>query len=89
MPHYVYIIKSLKDSIYSKGYTEDFERRIIEQNEGLSQFTSAKCPWILVYVELHPDKRSALIRERKLKKCKKEYFEWLILQPSNLMRHEP
>jgi putative endonuclease len=86
MPHYVYIIKSLKDGTYYKGYTEDYERRISEHNEGLSHFTSSKCPWILVYVELHPHKRSALIRERKLKKCKKEYFEWLILQPSNILR---
>ena len=86
MPHYVYIIKSLKDGTYYKGYTEDYERRIIEHNEGLSQFTSSKRPWILVYVELHPDKRSALIREKKLKKCKKEYFEWLMLQPSNILK---
>ncbi len=86
MPHYVYIIKSSKDGTYYKGYTEDYERRIVEHNEGLSRFTSSKVPWILVYIEEHPDKKSALIREKKLKKCKKEYFEWLITQPSNLLK---
>ncbi len=86
MPHYVYIIKSSKDGTYYKGYTENYERRIVEHNEGLSRFTSSKVPWILVYIEEHPDKKSALIREKKLKKCKKEYFEWLITQPSNLLK---
>ena len=43
-------------------------------------------PWKLVYVELHETKRYALIREKKLKKSKTEYIEWLITQPTNILR---
>ena len=87
MSYYVYIIRSLKDGTYYKGSTEDYRKRFAEHNAGLSTFTAHKRPWVLLYVEVHPDKQSALIRERKLKKCKKEYFEWLALQPSNILLH--
>jgi putative endonuclease len=63
----------------------DYLRRFQEHNEGRTKFTSNQRPWQLIYVEEHPDKRSALIRERKLKKCKAEYFEWLKDQPSNIL----
>jgi predicted GIY-YIG superfamily endonuclease len=39
----------------------------------------------MIYVEAHPDKKQAIIREKKLKRCKAEYFEWLATQPSNLL----
>ena len=76
MPYYVYIIKSEKDSTYYKGSSDNYLKRFEEHNAGLSQYTSYKKPWRLIYVEKHPDKRSALIRERKLKRCKADYFEW-------------
>jgi len=47
-----------------------------------------KIPWELFYVEEQPDKRSMLIRERKLKRCKAEYFEWLRNQPSNILNRK-
>jgi putative endonuclease len=85
MPYYVYILKSLVDGTYYKGSTEDYIKRLQEHNSGLSQYTARKVPWVLIYVEQHPDKRSALIRERKLKRCKAEYFEWLVNQPTNFL----
>ena len=87
MPYYVYIIKSEVDGTYYKGSSENYMRRFEEHNAGLSKYTSNKIPWVLVYVEEHPDKRSALIRERKLKKCKAEYFEWLIRQQTNILNY--
>lgn len=88
MPYYVYIIRSQLDGTYYKGSSEDYIRRLEEHNAGLSQYTSAKIPWVLIYVEEHPDKRSALIRERKLKRCKAEYFEWLANQSSNVLKKQ-
>ncbi|MFC4758198.1 GIY-YIG nuclease family protein [Solitalea agri] len=85
MPFYIYILKSRKDGSFYKGFTEDYCKRLEEHNLGLSQFTSTKTPWELIYVEEHANKQSALIRERKLKKCKKEYFEWLCKQPTNIL----
>ena len=82
---YVYIIKSLKDRTYYKGFTEDYKKRLEEHNSGLSRFTSGKLPWQLIYVEAHSTKKDALIREKKLKKCKSDYFEWLALQNSNIL----
>jgi len=85
MAYYVYILKSQVDGTYYKGATLDYTKRLAEHNAGESEYTSRKTPWMLIYVEIHPDKKSALIRERKLKKCKSDYYEWLCLQPSNLL----
>jgi len=73
------------DGTYYKGSSANFIQRLKDHNAGLSKFTSHKMPWILIYVEEHPDKRSALIREKKLKRCKVDYFEWLITQPTNIL----
>ena len=83
---YVYIIKSLSKGIYYKGVSENFQRRLDQHNNGLSLYTSTAMPWELVYVEAHETKREALIREKKLKKSKTVYIEWLVNQQSNLLR---
>ena len=83
---YVYIIKSLSKGIYYKGVTQDVEKRLEQHNLGMSNFTSHALPWVLVYLEAHQTKRDALIREKKLKKNKTVYIEWLINQPSNLLK---
>jgi putative endonuclease len=85
---YVYILKSLKDGTYYKGFTEDYKKRLEEHNSGLSSFTSGKLPWQLIYVEAHSTKKGTLIREKKLKQCKSDYFEWLALQNSNILLTE-
>ena len=84
--YYVYIIKSLSKGIYYKGVTEHFERRLEKHNLGLSNYTSLAAPWVLVYLEVHETKRAALIQEKKLKKNKTVYIEWLIEQPTNLLK---
>ncbi len=86
MSLYVYILKSEKDGTYYKGLSDNYLKRFEEHNAGLSRYTSYKIPWSLIYVEEHPDKRSALIREKKLKRCKADYFEWLVKQSSNLLK---
>ncbi len=85
MSYYVYILKSEIDGTYYKGSTENYLKRLQEHNNGLSTYTSNKIPWKLIYVEQHETKRSALIRERKLKMCKSAYFEWLSKQNTNIL----
>jgi putative endonuclease len=87
--YYVYILKSHKDGTYYKGSSESYLERFAAHNRGESRYTKDKIPWELIYAEEHPDKKSALIRERKLKKCKADYFEWLRKSGKNLISIEP
>ena len=83
--YYVYIIQSELDGTFYKGVSSDYKRRLEEHNEGLSRYTSHKRPWRLIHVEEYADKTQALIREKKLKRCKADYFKWLSSQPINIL----
>jgi putative endonuclease len=80
---YVYILESVVDGDFYKGFTEDYLKRLDEHNNGKSQFTRSKMPWELIFVQEFNTKREALIQEKKLKRCNKEYLKWLIKQPVN------
>jgi putative endonuclease len=82
---YVYILESLIDGDFYKGSTSDYTRRLEEHNNGASKFTRSKRPWKLVFVQAFPILRDALIQEKKLKRCNKEYLRWLIQQPVNIL----
>ena len=58
--YYVYILESSKSGILYYGYTTDLRRRLLEHNEGRSQFTKGHRPWKLVQY-------SAFINEKKAK----------------------
>jgi putative endonuclease len=85
MPYYVYIIESQIDKTLYKGFTENYLKRLDEHNSGLSQYTSSKIPWCLVYVEELRTKTEALIREKQLKRCNKGYLLWLKDQQCNIL----
>ena len=85
---YVYILESEIDGDFYKGSTEDYVKRLAEHNRGESQFTRSKMPWKLIFVREFNDKRTALIEEKRLKKCNKEYLRWLILQPVNVLKQQ-
>jgi putative endonuclease len=84
MAYYVYILKSLKDGTFYKGSSEQPLERLLQHNQGKSKYTSHKIPWQLVYLEELPSKKEMIIREKKLKKGHKEYFEQLINSPKNI-----
>ncbi|MBK9478526.1 MAG: GIY-YIG nuclease family protein [Bacteroidetes bacterium] len=42
MHYYVYIIESLVDGSFYKGFTLDFNERVKQHNEGWSNYTSRK-----------------------------------------------
>ena len=85
MDYYVYIIQSETLGIYYKGYTTNPELRLFEHNSGRSRYTSGKGPWKFVFLEKMKDKRSALIRERQLKKANINYINWLLSQEFNII----
>jgi putative endonuclease len=83
--YFVYIIQSETDGSYYKGFSMDYEKRLIEHNLGLSSYTSRKTPWKLVYAEKHDSKSSALKREKNLKKAARERIEALIVSNKNIL----
>ena len=67
MAFYVYIIKSLRDQSYYKGFTENPIIRLKRHNNAESKYTRNKMPWKFVYLEYFERKKEALVREKHLK----------------------
>lgn len=67
MKHFVYILKSVKNSRHYIGYTLNLERRVIEHNKGSTKSTKPFAPWRLIYYESFDDKSEAYKREWYLK----------------------
>jgi putative endonuclease len=78
MNYQLYIIQSLVDGTYYKGITCDIVKRLAAHNNGESRYTSNKMPWKLVYIKAMPDKTSALIEEKRIKKLNRASLEKLI-----------
>jgi len=70
MIYYIYILKSINSGKYYVGFTGNLEQRIRSHNLGLQRWTRNKGPWELVYAEEFPDKKSAIMREKALKRKK-------------------
>jgi putative endonuclease len=70
MPHYVYILRSLKDGKYYIGETTNVEARLQFHNAGLQRSTRNRRPFVIVLVETHPDRLVALKREKEIKSWK-------------------
>jgi putative endonuclease len=83
MGFFVYIIKSLADQSYYKGFTENPIIRLERHNNGESRYTKNKLPWDLVYLECFEQKKDALIREKRLKKYSHQQIEQLIISGMN------
>ena len=74
MSFHVYIIQSQKDGSYYVGSTQDLKERIGRHNQGRSKYTRSKRPWELVYFEEHPDRPSAVQREKEIKRHKRKNY---------------
>ena len=48
MGYYVYIIESVVDGSFYKGYSKNPYERLNQHNDGDSRYTSFKIPWKLV-----------------------------------------
>ncbi len=65
---YCYIVECADGTFYT-GWTTDTERRVKVHNAGRgARYTSMRRPVRLVYVELQPDRNTAMKRERAIKR---------------------
>ena len=85
MAYYVYILKSLVDESFYKGFTENPVQRLIQHNKGEMNYTSKKIPWIMVCILEFLSKKEALIAEKKLKKYDHIRLNNLIKTERNLI----
>jgi putative endonuclease len=85
MAFFVYILQSAVDGSFYKGFSENPNIRLQQHNNGQSGYTSAKMPWMIVFVEEFATKKDALIREKSLKKYSHEQIERLIGSPNNIV----
>ena len=65
--YYVYILYSLKDGQFYKGFTTDLKRRLIEHNSGKNKSTEYRRPLKLVHYEAYLTRKDAEFREKYLK----------------------
>ena len=87
MPYYVYILQSIVDGSYYKGFSEDPILRLQRHNNGESTYTRTKIPWHFVYIEMAPSKKEGLIREKALKKYSHEQIRQLITSQKNQLKN--
>jgi len=81
----VYAIKSLVDNRLYVGFTNSFERRIKEHNDGKTRSTKAYRPWVVVFTEMVTCREEARKREKFLKSgCGKEFLKRNLQQNSAL-----
>jgi predicted GIY-YIG superfamily endonuclease len=68
MSYCVYILRLRNDQLYV-GYTDDLVRRVAEHQSGSASRTTALFrPVEILHSEPHPDRSSAIKRERQLKR---------------------
>jgi len=76
---YCYIVEC-SDGTYYTGWTIDPERRVATHNKGRgAKYTKIRLPVKLIYVETQADKKSAMKRERAIKKMTRSQKQKLFM----------
>lgn len=70
MPHFVYILNSLKDKKYYIGETADVAARLLFHNSGRQRSTKNRIPFIIILTEQFETREQALQREKQIKSWK-------------------
>ena len=70
MPHFVYILQSLKDLKYYIGETSDVNKRMMFHNSAKQRSTKSRVPFRLVLFEEYSTRTEALKREKEIKSWK-------------------
>ena len=83
--YYAYVLQSLVADDFYKGSTDSYLKRLEAHNKGECQLTRNKLPWKLIFVQAFHSKHDAFVRKKELQKCNKEYLEWLVKQPQNIL----
>ena len=71
-PFWVYVLENPKGRYYI-GQTDNLDRRLEEHRSEEkigTKFTHKNGPWELVWSEEHPDRSSAMQREKQIKRMK-------------------
>lgn len=63
----IYILYSLKRSLFYVGKTKNLQNRLYEHNSALSTFTKSGIPWVLIWAKKFSDLSEAEALEFKLK----------------------
>jgi len=72
--YYVYIMASKKDGVLYVGVTDDLKRRVFEhKNSMVEGFTKKYFVKKLVYFEQTNDTKSAIYREKQIKRWKRDW----------------
>ena len=84
---YVYIMASRRNGTLYIGVTSELKKRICEhKNDLVPGFTSKYQVHTLVYFEVYDDIRSAIIREKQMKKWRREWKIGLIEEANSSWR---
>lgn len=71
---YVYILASKKEGVLYIGVTNDLERRVLEHKKKINKgFTSRYNIDKLMYFEIFSSIEAAIVREKQMKKWKREW----------------
>ena len=74
MSFYVYILASKRNGTLYIGMTDDLSRRVWEHQTGVFPgFTEKHGVKTLVWSEVHETRESAFVRERQIKKWKRQW----------------
>jgi putative endonuclease len=63
MVHFTYVIFSISSNKYYTGSSQNPQLRLKLHNDGVTKSTKSGIPWIIVYIETHQNKTSALKRD--------------------------
>jgi len=82
---YVYILASKRNGTLYTGITSDLVKRVWEHKQGIMKgFTKKYNVKALVYFEVHSNPESAIIREKQIKKWKRDW-KLKLIERSNPM----
>jgi putative endonuclease len=86
MPYFCYILECADGTFYT-GWTTDPGRRVATHNRGRgAKYTRMRLPVKLLHVEELPDRKSAMKRERAIKKMTREGKRKLFSQGRSMLR---
>ena len=73
--YYVYILSNRYNTVFYIGVTSNLEKRIYEHKNGVSEdsFTKKYNAVKLVYFENHRDVKTAIAREKRIKKWRRKW----------------
>ncbi|MGX1096703.1 GIY-YIG nuclease family protein [Amorphus sp. MBR-141] len=87
MAFYVYMLASRRNGTFYVGMTDDLARRIPEHQIGaLPGFTRTHRIKSLVWYEVHDSREAAFVRERQIKKRRREWKIALVLEQNGEWR---